>query len=1441
MVQSPEMLLHNLESVIECIVYHVTVPNSLATKSILHLIAVLSRDMRGELIPYYDKLLTAILSLMDLKEPEKTSDVFQTLILMFRNLNGKDIYDHIGIIRKFYGPLFGSKAPFVRQFACESYCYLLRHMKSSSKIVSISGESSKGAVKEQVKDQIKELTVILKAVARKQSISDNMVLGISSLLLESIRGVGNQARHHGIDIYKALLEIVVGKKTLDKSSTLPTESFLSVWNELQYALAEYISPSKSHSFIDAICGSLDSSDSTHRVFLIDTLNIWIQFHNGSHIEANTSLLDYCLAMVKTSLTVIDSNDSKTCGNLLSFTYSLWVYSQSKGSMKVTLMNKIVSLFVSVMNHCHLDSELFLLRAHEFMPVLFHSFKSCSVGSSLTTTLLKAVVTYLYQIHNSALYVDYGLPLLVDCLDEISEEELTAMQSSLHSFLSTTCESLLSGKSISLKKQSLLLHVLTSFHFYSASLVQYAIEQVKQLCLDYSGNCSQSQLSFKPIDNEQIVVIAEEITLLLQSVSSVSAEDLTLIISTVNEALSVFHFYPLILSVISSGYSQFPQSERDEARLLTFIERYAVYLSCSDHVARQSWLRFYLTFTQCEYALKDDSLEVPAYVGTADTFQLLANAEEQPFNLEGESQRLAILQRVVTPAMLKLLQPAMFTALVYYFIGLYSMKWSPLWKYVTTTLESLCKLDTEAVWTCLKRTLFMVNGYCDLGGHFYTQQEIDRIPVEDENLLQENTPSQNTETGLEGRYNKRIEAALHYGQLNVRRSMQFSTAEEIAFSTVENHYLWNSMMSLLAIISPVVFQHNREFVTLFLLFIRDHYYASSQRDDPYSSVYRGNDFIKDDYHCVIPCISNKESNKRLVTLLKMFSNLGENVKNCYAAGEIEKLVFNLLMRNDSEIQKQCLTITCNYHSKEIKPYMEQLEMMCDDMKYRECITTFFLSKDEGMILNDHRGIVVPTIIHLLYGRLISRTNSSRLPAPVRHSSILTYLATLESDELSEFVYITTFGFFKSIDFAAPTCAEDVSRLVQELDNRQGISMKRIAGLLNLLYEVMKYLGMKLRPFIHVYLLIESYCLKRIQKELAGDQVVNEDTINTNEVEEIGEEDEDQKRTAQHEVEMLRKNRTLCIKRMIESIGYYSFIDYRIYCEFFFDALTPLLEILPQSTAHAAKTPSLIHLTYIISCNSTLYYVFNIQPLLLTQTLGCLSLAFSNHDSTIMKERGYIGTICTSTATEIIQIMENLLSIDPENDYFNEKFTKKKSLKNMANEKDDMDMMKQSVALNDGMEIESEKEQGLALLLPHIEKVMNGVEYLLTVIQSSKSNLFNRLLSIVYHLSQLASEDKLTLPMECMQRLFLLLVSFLRYSSNRDNVYNYHSRIIEATCSLIPLISDYDEGIRQLTDLLYPNKYRISDLITRRKIIHCFEVMQDKLTPFQKVFISMIHKT
>lgn len=271
---------------------------------------------RGELVRYYDKLLAALLSLMDTKEPERTSNVFQTLVLMFRNLSGSDIRNNIALIRKYYGPLFGNKAPFIRQFACESYCYLLRHMGSRHYQGNGSAESARRVAKEQAAEQIKELTFILKAVSRKGSISDNMVLGVSSLLFESIRGVSGQARQHGLDIYRALLEIVLGKRSLDKSTPstssssskaekdrssaslpMPSESFLNVMYELQYALSEYILPQKSGVFLKAIFDAMKEADPMHAAPLVDILHIWMQYRTGKHCEGNPTLFDTCLQVL----------------------------------------------------------------------------------------------------------------------------------------------------------------------------------------------------------------------------------------------------------------------------------------------------------------------------------------------------------------------------------------------------------------------------------------------------------------------------------------------------------------------------------------------------------------------------------------------------------------------------------------------------------------------------------------------------------------------------------------------------------------------------------------------------------------------------------------------------------------------------------------------------------------------------------------------------------------------------------------------------------------------------------------------------------------------------------------------------------------------------------------------------------------------------------------
>ena len=78
-----------------------------------------------EILPHFNLILDTLLEVIDEKEPEATSEVFKTLAICFKFLS-KPLANDLSIVRKHYTTLFTHKKPYIRQFAAESYSYLLR-------------------------------------------------------------------------------------------------------------------------------------------------------------------------------------------------------------------------------------------------------------------------------------------------------------------------------------------------------------------------------------------------------------------------------------------------------------------------------------------------------------------------------------------------------------------------------------------------------------------------------------------------------------------------------------------------------------------------------------------------------------------------------------------------------------------------------------------------------------------------------------------------------------------------------------------------------------------------------------------------------------------------------------------------------------------------------------------------------------------------------------------------------------------------------------------------------------------------------------------------------------------------------------------------------------------------------------------------------------------
>lgn len=665
-------------------------------------------------------------------------------------------------------------------------------------------------------------------------------------------------------------------------------------------------------------------------------------------------------------------------------------------------------------------------------------------------------------------------------------------------------------------------------------------------------------------------------------------------------------------------------------------------------------------------------------------------------------------------------------------------------------------------------------------------------------------------------------------------------------------MWNSLYSLLSQVAPQLFKYNREYLTLFLLFIRDHYFAAATRDDPYARLYQGDALITGVFVSVYPCMNSGESSKRLQVFLRLLKGLGDQVKNIYGDQVICDLVLHLLQRSESEVQKMCVEIlSCFYGLREgekegsivydrsershVKDYKEQLLQMCGDKSFRDCITTFFLSAQEGMIKTEDRFEMVKVISRILYGRLLSRSKTVRSTMEARRASIIAYLSTLEEKEIHEFIRIMVSGFFTELP-SSPTSEADVDRVVNELmQKNEQISLRRISGVLFLLYDVIRTMADKLKQTVHVFLLIMAYALHRVTEELKQEPAGEE------------EEDEEEEDANLPTYTALRRIRTLCLRRLMESVGYFPSVNYALYASYYFAPLTPLLERLPTSCRHSKKAPTLLHLAMIISCNSQLFYIFHLQPLLVQQSVRCL---LDNEDlfSTGRTDKGrlrrtvihnMLGNLSTPVVMDIIQLIENLMCINPEEDYFNMKAKDRKRLRSnqggIQRDDEELAVMQTRVVLkgDDGPAME-EEEDGLQFLMPLMNEVLCGVQYLLAVLPNIRSNLFNRLLSIIYHITQLTAKHTVSLSVDSLQQLLLLLISFLQFSSIRDDSQDNRIRILDAADSLVPLVTTYDDAIRELSVLLMPGKRCIEAIPVRCRIVDMFATM----TPHCPIFATTV---
>jgi hypothetical protein len=313
----------------------VFVPNH-ATTDVLHLLAVLAKDMQHEIHGFvYSKILPRIVT--DLLNPPPPSaesgkqaipvDVliaetaFRTLSYIFQHDAEKLVTEStkegeepcLEHIRKYYGPTLGHKRDVVRRLAAETFAPLIRRMKTDA------------ARKKHLKRVLRALT---KADSGNPSqtlkrAKDDAIDGVATLLFEAAKGVSGHLHSKGSMIIRSVLDYIVG---LDQDISDSMSVLASTFLQKLYAHIRNGTDRKIDDVLDEIRRFVDrmlqkghksaghQSDSS-LACSIGLLLEFVQFRNGTFFHAGDDGVDVeTERRLESCLRIVDDlTNEENCG------------------------------------------------------------------------------------------------------------------------------------------------------------------------------------------------------------------------------------------------------------------------------------------------------------------------------------------------------------------------------------------------------------------------------------------------------------------------------------------------------------------------------------------------------------------------------------------------------------------------------------------------------------------------------------------------------------------------------------------------------------------------------------------------------------------------------------------------------------------------------------------------------------------------------------------------------------------------------------------------------------------------------------------------------------------------------------------------------------------------------------------------------------------------
>lgn len=222
---------------------------------------------------------------------------------------------------------------------------------------------------------------------------------------------------------------------------------------------------------------------------------------------------------------------------------------------------------------------------------------------------------------------------------------------------------------------------------------------------------------------------------------------------------------------------------------------------------------------------------------------------------------------------------------------------------------------------------------------------------------------------------------------------------------------------------------------------------------------------------------RKDQKALLSIFALFFN----PKVLYRATDVYAALLSLLEHGDAEIQTSALRAIFTWKNPSINRYQEDLLKFLDDARFREQLTVFLDGGDSSLRRED-RADLMPIILRLLYGRVITRTKGADQRTTRR--AVFVVLSRFPEAEVNQFIDIAL-GSIK--DFSL---IEDGHFQEQQLQ-KEHLPQRRQFGLLNMLKDLLDAWKSTATPYIPRLVDPVFYVLVRATQQIVPATVEGED--------------------------------------------------------------------------------------------------------------------------------------------------------------------------------------------------------------------------------------------------------------------------------------------------------------------------------------------------------------